>query len=1289
MNLSHQKSKFLFATRPIFIAVFAAIFLNGLFAAPANAAPDEWHIKDDATGGECTLIGTWDAGSKTCTLTQDLTQSSIFIDSDYLTLDGGGHTTTGSSAIAVGVYLLSRTGVTIRNLNVTSFSYGIFLNSSSNNTLTGNTSNNNSLGIYLVYSSNNTLAGNTVSNTDFYGLSWGISLYLSHNNTLTGNTSNNRSLGIYLEYSSNNTLTGNTSNNNHHGIFLGASSNNTLTGNTASANTFTGIFFHAAVLNTFVNNTIRNNHYGIYFSSPSKNQTFYNNNFQNNTVQVQLSESAGWGNIFNLAAPMGGNYWSNFDEPAEGCNNLNNDGFCDAPYIFDGGQDNLPWTKKDGWDALQNQPPTLSYSQDPGYASDTESPGVDSNKGTTETEFTFKTVYTDADNNAPENVSLVVGDGIATTTRGLTLDAAAPAELRDGNYANGEQLTATSTFSQKAGYLYHFEGSDGKGGAARIPATGELNFTIINVPVIVVPGIMGSYLYYNDSKVWLPEVNGIDEFQKLQLGSNGESIYPIAAIGAIEEFRSFVKVLPCIGSPVPCSDLVTNTFSLLFRYLEEAGYKKYILGKDGKIDFYNGEDLFVFAYDWRLDIRNSAKNLAAAIDEITSKTGSEKVNIVAHSQGGLVTKQYVEERGGGLVDKVIFVGTPHLGAPKAFKVLLHGGDLMETSYLKIMSGDLQASFGGLAKNMPSAYQLLPSRQYVNEESENYVHDKIFGSGWLDYNNTLKFVEDHVADSQEDFFGRAILLHGDGSNVDGGINGIDTLDLPSKGIHTYNISGCSGGTIGAIRYYWHYTYLAPFPDIAHDILWVNGDMTVPLLSAQSTRANSYYYVKDGIHSDLPSTWGAYQLIGSILQNKSSTFDFTMFSHVGESSNVCDIGTGTGAVIGELFGYAISVHSPIDLHIYDSQGRHLGPVSNERFIETNIPLASYETIGHEKFIFLPIGNTYRIVGEGTSAGTFDMEVKIIEDGNVIKTVLYDDVHVSGTEMRIRGEISSVKMNHLLEVDQNGDGIFESMTEPSAVLNAEESGDVTAPTTTGSIIGPKLNTGMWYVGTTTVSLTATDDNSGVLKMDYSLDGGRTWNIYVNPFPVSEEGTTTVSYFSIDRAGNNEMLKTLQIKIDKTPPEAKIFFDPIIKQLKVEGVDNLSSVEVVQNGTMYTLTDEADHTLVVAYDKLKIEGKEIQAGIRVLRYDGVLAPTIPKNILQYEWSLKEDGSIKELNQRVEIEKSFDIHAHYNAKKNETIIDTKMGDKKDEKKTKQNFSGLVSLNLTTHSGNFDIKYGD
>jgi len=60
-------------------------------------------------------------------------------------------------------------------------------------------------------------------------------------------------------------------------------------------------------------------------------------------------------------------------------------------------------------------------------------------------------------------------------------------------------------------------------------------------------------------------------------------------------------------------------------------------------------------------IENYALRLKEIIVLVKQKTGSPKVNIVAHSMGGLVTRQYLELFGYGEVDKVVLINTPNHG----------------------------------------------------------------------------------------------------------------------------------------------------------------------------------------------------------------------------------------------------------------------------------------------------------------------------------------------------------------------------------------------------------------------------------------------------------------------------------------------------------------------------------------------------------------------------------------------------------------------------------------------------
>lgn len=116
----------------------------------------------------------------------------------------------------------------------------------------------------------------------------------------------------------------------------------------------------------FHNNSFTGNTYGIYLAS-ANGTTVYNNNFLENSFQA--FDYNGTGNQFNQLAPDGGNYWSGYDTPAEGCNDTGGDGFCDAAYSVYGATDNLPWTTKSGWPAppgYDGQAPSITDVQPTG-----------------------------------------------------------------------------------------------------------------------------------------------------------------------------------------------------------------------------------------------------------------------------------------------------------------------------------------------------------------------------------------------------------------------------------------------------------------------------------------------------------------------------------------------------------------------------------------------------------------------------------------------------------------------------------------------------------------------------------------------------------------------------------------------------------------------------------------------------------------------------------------------------------------------------------------------------------
>ncbi|HEY0698148.1 MAG TPA: family 16 glycoside hydrolase, partial [Micromonospora sp.] len=99
-----------------------------------------------------------------------------------------------------------------------------------------------------------------------------------------------------------------------------------------------------------------------------------------------------------------------------------------------------------------------------------------------------------------------------------------------------------------------------------------------------------------------------------------------------------------------------------------------------------------------------------------------------------------------------------------------------------------------------------------------------------------------------------------------------------------------------------------------------------------------------------------------------------------------------------------------------------------------------------------------------------------------------------------------------------------------------DTTAPTVTAVVSGDKDTNGA-YVGSATVTLSATDSESGVDRVEYSLDGGA-YGTYAAPVTVNQPGQHTVSYRATDRAGNTSTPQSVSFTVveppapDTTPP-------------------------------------------------------------------------------------------------------------------------------------------------------------
>ena len=195
----------------------------------------------------------------------------IIVERDNIVIDGADFSLqiTGEMESSIGIKLIERTNVTIKNLQILGFNYGIQILRSSNNTILGNYIY--PIEILLRGAHNNIIMENSLSGGD-----WGTGIMIdifnnagnSSGNHILGNNITNQEVGINSLIGSANIISGN--NITHcktHGIFLESYPNNII-GNNLENNTI-GIFFsHGAS-----NNRKKGESLSRSISGHSQNQT--------------------------------------------------------------------------------------------------------------------------------------------------------------------------------------------------------------------------------------------------------------------------------------------------------------------------------------------------------------------------------------------------------------------------------------------------------------------------------------------------------------------------------------------------------------------------------------------------------------------------------------------------------------------------------------------------------------------------------------------------------------------------------------------------------------------------------------------------------------------------------------------------------------------------------------------------------------------------------------------------------------------------------------------------------
>lgn len=354
--------------------------------------------------------------------------------------------------------------------------------------------------------------------------------------------------------------------------------------------------------------------------------------------------------------------------------------------------------------------------------------------------------------------------------------------------------------------------------------------------VIIIPGIMGSELQCNEYKIWPPNIavwwKGINVLAKKLEDVHSDEIESVAL------------------------------------------YKKYY----GKlVEFAEGiaDEVKVFHYDWRQDNFKHIDRLKQLINK-----DADEVILIAHSMGGIVAKLFLNSDPNSeiikKVSKLISIGTPWKGAAEAYLYLQFG---FGPSFLK-------GIFKSVIPCFESVYQLLPNKDYVEENEVNFGYGYLNNRGW-----------NGICD---DYYIPLLKKHGLEYN-DVLLKFYNQMSLNlSECVEHHEIIGYSKTTLTSIN------------DDGLKIRgkYGNGDGTVPLHSAVTDTSHKYF-VK-GKHSLLPNNKEVHDIIKDIIVANKCTEDIVRDYKLLTYEKILD----------ERFDFkVVRVACPVNVSLLDDDGKVL--------------------------------------------------------------------------------------------------------------------------------------------------------------------------------------------------------------------------------------------------------------------------------------------------------------------------------------------------------------------------------
>jgi len=564
--------------------------------------------------------------------------------------------------------------------------------------------------------------------------------------------------------------------------------------------------------------------------------------------------------------------------------------------------------------------------------------------------------------------------------------------------------------------------------------------------ILFLPGIMGSRLY-EESEVCGSETDekerwvSFDDCDQLRLQTNylGQSlntIYTYATESALVD-----EIAAAFGQG---PNIYKSFLSDLNDWKEEELIADYI----------------AVPYDWRLRIddlmklsRNPVTNkvtldsdvplnlsyLYETISRLAQDSNTEKVTVVAHSNGGLVIKYFLkilEENNDPLlerIDNVILVAVPQEGTPESVIGSLHGVKLGVGGI--VMGSEVSRK---LLKDAPFGFHLLPTQQYFDSvitpviQIEEGVYTNAwrtqFGENIDSYNKFRNFMvieSGRPNASSSDLLTPAILNSYAFTYKSQLAEKLANWEAP-EGIRIYQVAGTGLDTPSGITYF---TDIACVEEsffscihyerkLGYRITTVlDGDGTVVTPSALSMSesgeverwwVNLEDYNKteiDRLHRDILEVEDVRNFVFAVAAPSSdSTYNYL-------SNDSPELGTGERLIF--------QLHSPLDMYVILSDGKVVG--SSTELVRG----AYYRRFGEVQYLSIPASETnYVVYLSGQSKGSFSLDVEKYT-GNLLDERFTYSAVPSTASTKVEFSVTSteaINSETSLPVDYDGDGVVD---------------------------------------------------------------------------------------------------------------------------------------------------------------------------------------------------------------------------------------------------------------------------